>query len=222
MCGGRRPERVTPEEFANASNVSRETFLKLQLYHELLGKWGSRINLVAPSTLPDAWARHFRDSAQLFPLAQEHAGDHPITLLDLGSGAGFPGLVLAIMAENLNWTIHLVESDGRKAAFLTEVAGATGVAARTRIHVARAESLARGDAVRCDIVTARALAPLPQLLELAQPFLLSTGLCLFLKGARIDDELTAAGKTWKMRADRLPSCTDTGGTVLRIQDLRRV
>jgi 16S rRNA (guanine527-N7)-methyltransferase len=212
---------VDAEEFARGQNVPRGTILKLQLYHELLTKWGSRINLVSRSSLAAAWRRHFLDSAQLFPLAQAHARGRPITVVDLGSGAGFPGLVLAIMAAELDWTIHLVESDLRKAAFLAEVAGATQVTAHTRIRIARAESLAAGGDLKADIVTARALAPLPQLLDLAAPFLKPDGICLFLKGAKVESELTALTKTWKMRLDRLTSRADPTGTVLRIADLSR-
>lgn len=210
------PSVFGPEEFADAADVSRETLAQLVVYKELLDKWGARINLVGRDTLADCWQRHFLDSAQLLPLLPRGKR----VLYDLGSGAGFPGLVLAILAPRLE--VHLVESDKRKAAFLAEVSRATGRARQVTIHATRVKSLperARGTA---EIVTARALAELDALLDLAAPLLAPGGVCLFPKGAQAERELTVAAKHWKMRVERLPSRTDSQGTIFRISDLVRI
>ena len=153
---------MDPETFAAQFDVSRETLTRLLAYQALLGRWQQRINLVGPATLDDFWARHAADSAQLLALA----GDRRIWL-DLGSGGGFPGLVVAIMLAESGGHVHLVESDGRKAAFLRTVIREVGVPAS--VHNRRAEELAMaGEASLADVqvISARALAPLPDLLEL--------------------------------------------------------
>ena len=210
---------MTPEQFAAAAEVSRETLAKFAIYKEHLEKWQRRINLVGAATLPDAWHRHFLDSAQLFPLLPPGRQ----VLYDLGSGAGFPGLVLAIMASGAGrpLAVHLVESDKRKAAFLAEVARATGQARGVTIHATRIADLPLARLPQAEMVTARALAPLDELLGFAHKLLAPHGICLFLKGARVGDELTHAGKHWKMQLDRIPSRTDPSGTILRIADLTR-
>ncbi len=217
---------MSPEEFAAEANVSRETLEKLIEYQQLLEKWQRRINLVGPATLPDAWSRHFLDSAQLYPLVAEHLKTRrgQGVLYDLGSGAGFPGLVLAIMAAGAGHPleVHLVDSDQRKAAFLGEVARATGQARGVTIHASRVANLPLARLPRADIVTARALAPLSDLLALAAPLLAPHGIGLFLKGAQAAGELTRAAKDWTMRVERLPSRTDPSGTILRVADLARV
>lgn len=203
--------RLDPEGFAEAAGVSRETSVRLERYLALLIKWQKTINLVAQSSLDDPWRRHFLDSAQLAP----HIGDAGI-VVDLGSGAGFPGLVLAIVAPRL--AVHLIESDARKAAFLIEAVRETGASAK--VHCLRAESAARA-VPPAEIVTARALAPLPTLLQLAVPLLRTNGACLFLKGAGVEAELTQAGKTWKMDGERFPSRSDPTGTILRLRNVAR-
>lgn len=214
---------MTPEIFAEEAGVPRGTLDRLRTYHALLVKWQRAVNLVGPRTIDDAWRRHFLDSAQLWPLVARHiAGREDPVLVDLGSGAGFPGLVLAIIASGADTplAVHLVESDQRKAAFLQEVARATETA--VTVHALRAEALGRSATVKADIVTARALAPIDELLALAEPFLAPDGLCLFLKGAAVDAELTRAGETWTMAVERVPSRTDSSGTILRIHHLGRV
>jgi 16S rRNA (guanine527-N7)-methyltransferase len=201
---------LDPEGFATETGVSRETLERIRLYATLLTKWTARIDLVAPSTLPDLWRRHLLDSAQLHPLLPPDAR----RLVDLGSGGGFPGLVLAILGAP---DVHLVESDQRKCAFLREVARATGTA--VTIHAARIEAAAP---LAADVVTARALAPLDRLLGWAVPHLAPGGVCLFLKGARNDDELTAASRTWTMGVDPLPSRSDPSGRILRLTGIARV
>jgi 16S rRNA (guanine527-N7)-methyltransferase len=213
------PAPLTPEGFAQEVHVSRETLTRLQIYAGLLRKWQPTINLVSRDSLADLWRRHFLDSAQLAELipADLIPAGRPLTILDMGSGAGFPGLVLAILGmEGRSWLVHLVESDSRKAAFLATVARETG--APVQIHNKRLEDLAP---IRADIVTARALAPLDKLVDYAMPFLVPGGHGLFLKGVGAEDELTAAGKTWTMTVDRLPSRSGPTGVVLRVGEISR-
>jgi len=197
------------EDFHRATGVSRETLDRLDAYVALLTKWQRRINLVASASLGDVWRRHLLDSAQLadyLPVA-------PARLVDLGSGAGFPGLVLAIITGH---DIELIESDGRKCAFLAAVAAETG--ARVTIHETRIEAMPRRPA---DVITARACAPLSRLLGYAERFKGPDTVCLFHKGARVDEELTEAAKTWMMNLRRYPSQTDPQGTLLSVRDFTR-
>jgi 16S rRNA (guanine527-N7)-methyltransferase len=203
---------VTPEEFAQAADVPRGTLEKIKEYQQLLEKWQRAVQLVAPSTLGDFWRRHALDSAQLWKLIKPEA---PGVIADLGSGAGFPGLVLAIVAEG-SVLCHLIESDTRKAAFLAEVVRATG--ARAQVHMKRAEAL---EPLRADVVTARALAPLDRLLDLATPLLAPNGVCWFLKGARVDEEIASAERNWSLALARFPSISDASGVILRIVAQRR-
>ena len=196
---------LAPEDFARAAGVSCETLARLARHLDLLKRWQKRINLVGSTTLSDPWRRHVLDSAQLAPLVPAGA-----RLADLGSGAGFPGLVLAIMRGG---PVDLIESDARKAAFLTEAVRATGAPAA--VHNARAETLA----LRADVVAARACAPLDRLLGLALPLLAPGGACLFLKGARADEELRAARACWRMTVRRRPSLSAPEGMVLEIAGL---
>jgi 16S rRNA (guanine527-N7)-methyltransferase len=200
---------LTAEQFAENVDVSRETLDKLQCYADLLVKWQKSINLVGGDTLSDLWRRHFWDAAQLVPLVPADAR----VIMDFGSGAGFPGLVLAIM---LDVEVNLVESSGKKVAFLREAARVSG--ARVKLHQGRIEKLSLP---KSDIITARALAPLTQLLEFAAPNLESHGLCLFLKGARAEEELTEAMKKRSMTAERIQSATDPKGVILSIREISR-
>ena len=200
---------MTQRDFQAAFGVSRETLGRLDAYAALLAKWNPAINLVAKSTLADAWGRHFADSAQLFPLLPAGAR----VLVDLGSGAGFPGLVLAILGVP---EVHLVESDTRKAAFLREVARVTGAPAT--VHAVRIEA---APALQADVVTARALAELSDLLPWAARFLKPGGACLFPKGRSAAGELTRIGDSWTMRVEEFPSRTDADATVLRLTEIAR-
>jgi 16S rRNA (guanine527-N7)-methyltransferase len=207
---------ISPAEFraelqALGVDVPRGTMAALEAYATLLVKWQKAINLVAGNSLPDLWRRHMLDSAQLVPLLPPDDG----IITDLGSGAGFPGLVLAILTER---PVHLVESDQRKSAFLGEVARATGVAGRLQIHTGRIEATKPWPS---GIVTARALAPLPELLEWAAPFFAPETVCLFLKGAKADDELTQAARVWRMKIERRRSVTDPTGLILRLSTIER-
>lgn len=204
-----------PESFAECFRVSRETLEKLETYAAILARWQKTINLVAPATLPNLWHRHFADSAQLFA----HAPKGPGHWLDIGSGAGFPGLVLAIMAAEAGSSRHtLVESDSRKAAFLGEVARNTGVA--VEIIAARIESretIARVAKVSC--VTARALAPLPRLLPWVAPFFGAGTTGLFLKGREVTAELEEAAKTWAFTYELIPSITESDSRIVKLSAL---
>lgn len=196
--------------FAAEAGVSRETCERLAVYGEVLRRWQAKINLVGPSTLADVWRRHFLDSAQLHPLLPESAG----VLVDLGSGAGFPGLVLAVLGVP---EVHLVESDTRKAAFLREAARAAG--ANVTVHAKRIEMVT---GVNADVVTARALAPLTDLLAWTHPFVGSRGVAVFPKGQNVGAELDEAAKSWAFAVERLPSRTDPSGTILRVRGIARV
>ena len=202
-------KQMTEEEFFAAFPVSRETADKLHAYAELLKKWQIKINLVGPATIPDLWRRHFLDSAQL----HAHLPAGPV--LDLGSGAGFPGLVLAIL-RGAGDPVHLVESDGRKGAFLREAARITGAPAR--IHTSRIEAL---KPFEISAITARALAPVTTLLSLVEPFLTHSPKCLFLKGEKLEDELTEAAKDWNMTIEKIASQSDPNGFIVSLKEVRR-
>lgn len=205
---------LTPEGFAAATGVSRETLDRLMVYEDLLAKWNQRINLVSRGSLTDVWRRHLLDSAQLFDLAPSTATDGAGLWLDLGSGAGFPALVVAIMGAP---AVHAVESDSRKCVFLQEAARMTG--APLTVHNSRIEVLPPMTAA---VISARALAPLPRLLELAAPHLMPETTLLFPKGQDVADELTEASKCWSMRAEQIPSITDVSGVVLRLKEVTHV
>lgn len=198
------PHPFGPTEFAKAINVSRETLARLEIYAALLIKWQKAINLVGPKTINDLWRRHFLDSAQLLTLAPKTAR----RFVDLGSGAGFPGLVLSILGAP---EVHLIESDTKKCTFLSEVVRATE--AQAQIHRARIEAL---PSLQADVITARALAPLPQLLTWAQHHRRENTVFLFLKGQDIEVELTEATKSWKLEFEQFRSHSDPRGSVLRI------
>jgi 16S rRNA (guanine527-N7)-methyltransferase len=197
-------------------NVSRETLARLDAFVALLLTWQQRINLIAPSTVASVWVRHVADSLQLLPLAP--ASDRPPVWADLGSGAGFPGLVIACaLADVPGARMHLIESNAKKAAFLREAVRQTGAAAD--VHAARIEDVRLPS--RIDVVTARALAPLYALLTMAAPLLQSGAQGLFLKGQDVEQELTEATKYWTIQADLIPSKTSASGRVLIVHGLSR-
>jgi 16S rRNA (guanine527-N7)-methyltransferase len=193
--------------------VSRETIDRLDRFVELLLAWQQRINLIAPSTVPQLWTRHIADSLQLLVLAPQAR-----TWVDLGSGAGFPGLVIACaLADAAAARVHLVESNGKKAAFLREAARTLGVPAD--IHAVRIEDFVERSAPAVDVVTARALAPLPKLLAAAYPLLKTAPLGLFPKGQDVGLELTAAARCWSIEAALVPSRTDPRGRIVCVKGL---
>ncbi|MGQ4274306.1 16S rRNA (guanine(527)-N(7))-methyltransferase RsmG [Terrihabitans sp. B22-R8] len=192
-------------------DVSRETWDRLAILIELLGRWQQTINLIAASTLPEVWTRHIADSLQMVSLAPDAAK----VWVDLGSGAGFPGLVIAAaLADRPGVESHLVESDSRKCAFLREGARAMGL--RVSIHNQRAAPLLEKWAGNVDVVTARALAPVSDLLALAYPLLDKGAVGLFPKGRDVETELTAAAKSWKLIYEVMPSIVDPRSCVLAI------
>lgn len=182
---------------------------RLRAYLDLLRRWNARINLVADAPETVLWQRHVLDSLQLVPLLPPE----PAPLLDIGSGAGFPGLVLATATGQ---ETHLVESDRRKAAFLVEAARALDLPNVT-VHAMRIEAMPPAGA---RVITARALAPLPILLAHASRHLTPGGVALFPKGRTAADELTVAAADWTMQVERFPSRTDPAATILRLGDIR--
>lgn len=204
------PEPFGPAEFQTLSDVSRETLARLKLFVSLLEDWNARVNLVSAKSLADVWKRHVWDSAQLFPLLPPETKN----LTDLGSGAGFPGMVLAIMLGE-GPRVVLYESIAKKCRFLEEVASRTGASVEVRngrIEEAKPEPF--------DVVTARACAPLDQLLSYALPFQAKNTRCLFLKGQSVGAELTDAYKSWSMTVNQHPSRSDPSGVILDIRELR--
>ena len=199
---------MTPDQVRELLNVSRETIEKFRSYLTLLEKWQRRINLVSHSTLVDAWQRHILDSGQLaahYPPQTSH-------ILDVGSGAGFPGLVLAIMG---GVTVDLVESDQRKAVFLSTVIRELGLPAK--VHNQRIEIMPN---LNPDVITARALAPVPKLLNLIKTQISPECICLFLKGASVEDELTNLQSYSTMVATTHPSLSGSTGVVLELKNPR--
>lgn len=194
--------------------VSRETGERLENYVDLLLTWQQRINLIGPATISSVWERHILDSLQLLPLLREGTE----TIAELGSGAGIPGLVISIAA---GLTAHLYESNGKKAAFLREAARQTRT--KAEVHMVRLETLkAATDVPKVQCVVARALAPLPLLLEYAEPFLSRGAIGLFHKGQDVEAELIEAAKHWKMDYKTHLSQCDRRGVILEIHEASRV
>lgn len=237
-----------PEEFAAATGAPRETVDRLIIYADLLRKWNQRINIVSPASIDSMWRRHFLDSAQLLKIAEKvlanRADGRSYCWADFGSGGGFPALVLAIMVGNGpdrgrpptpggsqdnvsretfgqniepgSFDFHLVESDARKVAFLREAARLTDT--NVTIHNCRIENL---EPFPVDLTSARALAPLPKMLDLLSGFIGKETTCLFPKGQDVDIELTNAAKCWNMEVHKVQSLTDEAGTILMLRNVIR-
>ena len=199
------------KQFQEATGVSKETLQRLQVYANLLEKWQKKINLVGSNTIADLWNRHMYDSAQLFPLLPRS----DCTIMDFGSGAGFPGLVLAILGGP---QVTMVESDGRKCAFLAEAMRESKAGPLARLQNCRIEEL---PTIRVDVVISRGLAPLGKLLAFAEPFLREDSICLFLKGKNVDEELTQTDKNWMMKITKIQSQSDPSGTILKLENVHR-
>jgi 16S rRNA (guanine527-N7)-methyltransferase len=196
--------------------VSRETLARLDRFADLLGHWQNSINLVSPATLPHLWTRHIADSLQLLALVEASK-----IWVDLGSGGGFPGIpVAAALADIAGAEVHLVESNRKKAAFLREAVRVTGAPAK--VHAMRIEDFVAGFSGRPDVVSARALAPLKELLEAAYPLLKTGAVGLFPKGQDVEAELTEAAKCWKFDCKLIPSLTSPEGQVVVIHNPARV
>jgi len=193
--------------------VSRETAERLDAFVACLLRWRQTINLIAASTIAHIWTRHIADSLQLLPLAPTAN-----VWIDLGSGAGFPGLVIACaLAERPGAAVHLVESIRKKSAFLQSAIEATGAPAQ--VHCTRIEDFSRSFGERADVVTARALAPMPVLLGYVQPFLKSGAQALLLKGQDVGAELTEAAKYWNIDSALVASKTSASGKIVIIRSV---
>ena len=205
---------MTAAEVAAVVDVSRETLERLAVHHRLLVQWNPRINLVSRASLPHAWRRHFADSAQLW----RHRPSTATTWLDLGSGAGFPGLVIAALAAEAAPDLHvrLVESDLRKAAFLRAVIHAAALPAT--VLDTRIESLPSQAA---DVLSARALAPLDALLGHAEKHRRVAGIGLFPKGETVHNEVAEARRNWRFDPVIHPSLTDSRAAIVEIGALHR-
>lgn len=194
-------------------NVSRETICRLKVYQDLLESWQQKLNLVSSSTLSEAWDRHFLDSSQLL----SYLPSESLSLIDLGSGAGFPGLVLALMRPE-NLSVTLVESDFKKCVFLENVSRETKVP--VTILQSRIENLEKS--LKADVITARGLAPLVKLLDYAYPLMHEKSVGLFLKGKEVENEIEAAQKKWNFDLEIYPSLTDSRGRILKVKHLKKV
>lgn len=199
-----RALRITP--------VSRETAEQLDRFVEIFLKWQQAVQLVAPSTLTSLWTRHISDSLQLVDYLEDAK-----EVVDVGSGGGFPGLVLAIASPAKKF--HLVESDTRKASFLREAARITNT--RLEVYAERVESVAKRIATEVHMVTARAFAPMERMLELTEPFFAAGAKGAFLKSQDVDDELTTAAKSWNVNYQLRNSLTDPRGRILLIEKVTR-
>jgi 16S rRNA (guanine527-N7)-methyltransferase len=200
---------MTPEGFQEISGASDEDLERLRTYVALLNKWQDKINLVSKDSLTDVWRRHILDSAQLAPLI----GSQIKSIADIGTGAGFPGMVLAIIGAAEE--IHLIESNERKNAFLREVNRMTK--AGTIIHNIRVEKLQE---VSVDLVVSRAVASLEQLLQYVNPLLKKGGQCLFLKGKKWREELTEVQKKWIINESVIQSLSDPSGMILKLEEIK--
>ena len=194
------------------ANVSRETLQRLEAFSDLLIKWNRSINLVSPADIPHLDQRHVADSAQVFDLAPSDAK----TWIDLGTGAGFPGLICAIYAieQNPDCRFTLIESDGRKCAFLREAIRLTGAPAEVITN-----RIERTEASPVDVISARALAPLSKLLNFATQFSHPGTTMLFPKGANAESELTQARADWHINVERMASVSDSSGTILKLTEV---
>ena len=203
------------ENLVQAFGVSRETIDRLEIYQSLLEKWQGSINLVGPATLHQFWTRHVADSAQLVALAPPLAR----RWVDLGSGGGFPGLVIALIWASRPATdggaVHLLESDGRKCEFLKTVVRETGAPAV--VHEGRIEEIGQQNPdifAEIDVISARALAPLDKLLLMSLPYFDIHTIGLFMKGRGWQEELTASEVSWNMGVEVVPSKTDEEAKIL--------
>ena len=207
-----RPEVVDAASFQAASGASDAQMADLERFRALLAEWNEKLNLVGPSALDAFWPRHAWDSAQLLRIEPEAK-----TWADLGAGAGFPGLVLAILLkETPGAHVHLVESLAKRCRFLEAVVGTLNLPAT--VHNARAEALS----LKVDVVTARAVAPLHKLLGFAEPYLKRGAVGLFLKGQDVVSELTEATRYWKFDMKLTPSLSSSEGQIVSVKGLSRV
>ena len=217
-----RPNREAQSLLESRFDVSRETLARLNRFAHVLERWNSRLNLVSADSLGEVWDRHILDSAQVLDPVRSRKG---LRWADLGSGAGFPGLVVAMIGPDLisGLSVTLFESNSRKCAFLTNVSRETSTPVRivnTRVDEIRAGK-ADPDYGEFDVVSARAVAELPELLRLASGMLAHDGICLFPKGRGCDREISVARQHWRFSLSRWPSLTDPDARILEIGDIFR-
>lgn len=214
MSAATLPDQIEVTDAASFAAVTGATpaqIADLEQYRSYLTDWNQRMNLVGPATLDVFWSRHAWDSAQILPLAPEAK-----TWADLGTGAGLPGIVLAILGKGRpGFHVHLVDSLAKRCRFLTEVVTALDLPAT--VHNSRAEDLS----LAVDIVTARACAPLSRLFGYAQPYFKRGATGLFLKGQDVASDLEEATRSWDFEADVLPSLSDARGRIVRVRRLGR-
>lgn len=205
---------IASRQSVGGLDVSRETFAQLCELEAEVRRWNATVNLVSRGSLEDLWRRHIEDSVQVFA----HCPSDATRWIDLGSGGGFPGLVVAILARESRpgLQVTLVESDQRKSVFLRQVTQKLGL--ETKLLTSRIESL---PPLEADVISARALAPLGQLLALARPHTRPDGTCLFPKGARYSEEVTEARKSWDFDLDVTPSLSQQDAALLTIRKFHR-
>jgi len=196
-----------PDEFSRDISVSRETLAQLKEFVYLLLRWQKALNLVGSSTVDDIWRRHILDSAQIYQFLKP-----PGCLIDLGSGAGFPGVVLAIMGYP---AVKLIESNGKKCTFLRNVSRSLDI----NVEVIQCRIGDHQPAKRATYITSRALASLEKLLIYSEPLISQQGKCFFMKGANVVPELTKAKKNWNMDVQKHISMSNPRGVVLEIAEL---
>ncbi len=200
--------KVDDFELANGVYVSRETHESLELYAGILKRWQTKINLVSPSSLSELWIRHFADSAQVLAFAPKAK-----TWVDFGTGAGFPGIVLALQLRSLGGAVHLVEINAKKCAFLREVIRATGAPAF--VHHCRIEDIV--DDLEVEVVTARALTSIERLLKLSDPLLTKGAVGVFLRGKSLANELTSPALSDRFLMECYPSKTESTGNIVVVR-----
>lgn len=204
---------ASERERAVSFGVSRESWQRIEAFVALLFQWQNKINLVSPASLPQVWSRHVLDSLQLLPLLPPGTK----AIADLGSGSGFPALPLALAVD---MEFDLYESNGKKAAFLQEALRRAG--SNARVHNLRLEATEAKPVLKQNrVVTARALAPLSELISLAEPFFDQGATALFHKGQDLDAELTEATKYWRIKVRKHQSLTDSRAVILEVQEARR-
>lgn len=196
--------------------VSRETLTRLETFVDLLLQWQKTTNLISPATIPNLWTRHVADSLQLLDITPSAK-----VWVDFGSGGGFPAIAIACaLADRTGAKVHLVESNGKKAAFLREAIRATGVPAV--VHARRIEDCGDSFGDKVDVVSARALAPLKILCDQAFPLIAKGAIGLFPKGQDVAAELTEAAKYWRVEARTIPSRTSPEGCIVVVEGLERL
>lgn len=203
---------MTPTEFARRAPIHDNALPDYEIWVSLLRRWNQRINLVSPSAMSDLWDRHVLDSAQIWPLIPDDAQ----VIVDFGSGAGFPGLSVAIEAKHAarGQTVHMIESAGKKASFLKSVSRETSAPAR--IWSDRIEQI---EPLKADVITARAFAPLARLLPMAFRHLKMGGEIVLLKGERFSDEIEEAEKHWSFTYETRPSVTQDGAVIVHLANI---